>query len=184
MDGESHHKRELNKDPLQPYPRSTGFPRAEVLLGNSRGSLAITMRRGTVARPATAASSNGYGRASRKGSCAFWPRRCMPEDNWNWRRPLSTPPSRGRERGLAVGPTKRGKGTKIFALADDHSLPLAVSIESTSKTSLAWCASVACRSYSDVYYEVLTFLPAWRPYWKSTGGHNHRGCQPVGGEEI
>jgi hypothetical protein len=30
--------------------------------------------------------------------------------------------------GLAVGPTKRGKGTKILALADDHSLPLAVSI--------------------------------------------------------
>src|SRR5438128_5769781 len=34
--------------------------------------------------------------------------------------------------GLAVGPTKRGKGTKIIALADDHSLPLAVSIESAS----------------------------------------------------
>jgi hypothetical protein len=33
---------------------------------------------------------------------------------------------------LAVGPTKRGKGTKIIALADDHSLPLAVSIESAS----------------------------------------------------
>ena len=34
--------------------------------------------------------------------------------------------------GLAVGTTKRGKGTKIIALADDHSLPLAVSIESAS----------------------------------------------------
>ena len=39
----------------------------------------------------------------------------------------------GRKKGgLAVGPTKRGKGTKIIALADDHSLPLAVSIESAS----------------------------------------------------
>src|SRR5438876_917039 len=38
----------------------------------------------------------------------------------------------GKKRGLAVGPTKRGKGTKIIALADDHSLPLAVSIESAS----------------------------------------------------
>src|SRR5438552_3890644 len=28
----------------------------------------------------------------------------------------------GKKRGLAVGPTKRGKGTKIIALADDHSL--------------------------------------------------------------
>jgi hypothetical protein len=30
------------------------------------------------------------------------------------------PPSRGKKRGLAVGPTKRGKGTKIIALADFH----------------------------------------------------------------
>jgi hypothetical protein len=42
------------------------------------------------------------------------------------------PPSRGQKRGLAVGPTKRGKETKIIALADDYSLPLAVSIESAS----------------------------------------------------
>jgi hypothetical protein len=33
---------------------------------------------------------------------------------------------------LRSGTTKRGKGTKIIALADDHSLPLAVSIESAS----------------------------------------------------
>ena len=38
----------------------------------------------------------------------------------------------GKKGGLAVGPTKRGKGTKIIALADGHSLPLAVSIESAS----------------------------------------------------
>jgi len=37
-----------------------------------------------------------------------------------------------KKRGRAVGPTKRGKGMKILALADDHSLPLAVSIESAS----------------------------------------------------
>jgi hypothetical protein len=38
----------------------------------------------------------------------------------------------GEKRGLAVGPTKRGKGTKILALSTDHSLPLAVSIQSAS----------------------------------------------------
>src|ERR1700686_5381634 len=38
----------------------------------------------------------------------------------------------GKKGGLAVGPTKCGKGTKILALADNHSLPLAVSIESAS----------------------------------------------------
>jgi hypothetical protein len=42
------------------------------------------------------------------------------------------PPLQGQKRGLAVGPTKRGKGTKILALADDYSLPLAVSTESAS----------------------------------------------------
>jgi len=34
-----------------------------------------------------------------------------------------------KKRGLAVGPTKRGKGTKIVAITDDHGLPLAVSVE-------------------------------------------------------
>ena len=36
------------------------------------------------------------------------------------------------KRGLAVGPTKRGKGTKILAISTDHSLPLAVGIQSAS----------------------------------------------------
>jgi transposase len=34
--------------------------------------------------------------------------------------------------GFAVGPTRRGKGTKIIAIAADNSLPLAVSVESAS----------------------------------------------------
>ena len=38
----------------------------------------------------------------------------------------------GKKGGRAVGPSQRGKGTKIIALADDHSLALAVSIESAS----------------------------------------------------
>jgi transposase len=38
----------------------------------------------------------------------------------------------GQKRGLAVGPTRRGKGTKIIAVAYGHSLPLAVSVESAS----------------------------------------------------
>lgn len=53
----------------------------------------------------------------------------MHAENSTWRRLLSTPPFTGTKRGLGVGPTKRGKGTKIIALADDHSLPLAVRIE-------------------------------------------------------
>lgn len=36
------------------------------------------------------------------------------------------------KRGLAVGPTKHGKGTKILAICTDHSLPLAVDIQGAS----------------------------------------------------
>jgi hypothetical protein len=39
----------------------------------------------------------------------------------------------GEKRGPAVGPTKRGKGTKIIAISNDHSLPLVVSIQSASQ---------------------------------------------------
>ncbi|HWG37642.1 MAG TPA: transposase [Terriglobales bacterium] len=37
-----------------------------------------------------------------------------------------------KKRGLAVGKTKRGKGTKIMALATAASLPLAVTVDSAS----------------------------------------------------
>jgi transposase len=38
----------------------------------------------------------------------------------------------GEKRGRCVGPTKRGKGTKIMAIADSHGLPIAVCTESAS----------------------------------------------------
>src|SRR5881394_1529711 len=38
----------------------------------------------------------------------------------------------GEKRGLCVGKTKRGKGTKIMAITDGSSLPLAIHIESAS----------------------------------------------------
>jgi transposase len=39
---------------------------------------------------------------------------------------------RGQKRGFCVGPTKRGKGTKVMAIADRSGLPVAVCIESAS----------------------------------------------------
>src|ERR1700719_3472123 len=38
----------------------------------------------------------------------------------------------GEKRGSGVGPTKRGKGSKIMAIADRHGLPVAVHVPSTS----------------------------------------------------
>lgn len=42
------------------------------------------------------------------------------------------PPSRRPKRGLAIGPTKRGKGIKIMAAADQHGRPLALTVEPAS----------------------------------------------------
>lgn len=38
----------------------------------------------------------------------------------------------GKKRGLFVGPTRRGKGTKVMAIADRNGLPIAIHIESAS----------------------------------------------------
>src|SRR5947208_5904523 len=38
----------------------------------------------------------------------------------------------GEKRGRCVGPTKRGKGTKIMVIADGHGLPIALRAESAS----------------------------------------------------
>src|SRR5215471_10463472 len=56
----------------------------------------------------------------------------------------------GKKGGLAVGPTKRGKGTKILALADDHSLPLAVSIESASPHESQLVEGLLGHSFLDI----------------------------------
>jgi hypothetical protein len=37
-----------------------------------------------------------------------------------------------KKRGFVVGPTRRGKGTKIIAIAAGNSLPLAVAVDSAS----------------------------------------------------
>ncbi|MGA7929158.1 MAG: IS5 family transposase [Candidatus Sulfotelmatobacter sp.] len=47
------------------------------------------------------------------------------------------------------GPTKRGKGTKIIARADDHSLPLAVCIESASPHESQLVEGVLGHSFLD-----------------------------------
>src|ERR1051326_6529412 len=53
------------------------------------------------------------------------------------------------KRGLGVGPTKRGKGTKIVAVADGHSLPLAVSVQSASPHESQLVEEVLAQSFLD-----------------------------------
>ena len=47
-------------------------------------------------------------------------------------RPSSTRASHPLKKGPKVGKTKRGKGTKIMAVADRHGLPVSVCIESAT----------------------------------------------------
>ena len=51
---------------------------------------------------------------------------------WTWEKPSSMGASRPLKRGLRVGKTKCGKGTKIMAVADRHGLPVAVFVESAT----------------------------------------------------
>jgi transposase len=50
---------------------------------------------------------------------------------------------------LGVGPTKRGNGTKIVAVADGHSLPLAVSVQSASPHESQLVEEVLAQSFLD-----------------------------------
>jgi hypothetical protein len=43
----------------------------------------------------------------------------------------------GEKGGAAIGPTRRGKGSKIMAIADRHGLPIACSVASTSRHETA-----------------------------------------------
>ena len=51
--------------------------------------------------------------------------------------------------GFAVGPTRRGKGTKIVAIAAGNSLPLAVSVESASPAECRLVEQVLAGSFLD-----------------------------------
>jgi transposase len=61
----------------------------------------------------------------------------------------------GEKRGLAVGPTRRGKGTKVLAICTDHSLPLAVSIQSASPHESQLVEEVLGQSFLDELPERL-----------------------------
>src|SRR5271169_1787147 len=53
------------------------------------------------------------------------------------------------KRGLGVGPTRRGKGTKIVAVAAANSLPLAISVQSASPNECQLVEEVLAGSFLD-----------------------------------
>jgi hypothetical protein len=54
-----------------------------------------------------------------------------------------------QKRGFAVGPTRRGKSTKIIAVAADNSLPLAVSVDGASPAECQLVEYVLAGSFLD-----------------------------------
>ena len=79
------------------------------------------------ALPILAAFRAAYPGAAETGRGLTRPRQARSERNLH-RRQLQF----GEKRGSAVGPTRRGKGSKIMAIADRHGLPLAVHVASAS----------------------------------------------------
>ena len=56
---------------------------------------------------------------------------------------------------MAIGPTRRGKGTKILAIAAGNSLPLAVSVQSASPNECQLVEEVLAGSFLDELPERL-----------------------------
>src|ERR1700694_3035611 len=79
------------------------------------------------ARPTVAAFRPAHPFAAETGRRLTRPRKARSERMLH-RRQLQF----GEKRGSGVGPTKRGKGSKIMAIADGHGLPLAVHVASAS----------------------------------------------------
>src|SRR5882724_4800573 len=110
--------RRAERDPLDPpdWRAVAGSPQPLSVVSNLSSPLpSLGPRRHTAARP-----EGPGGRSPR-------PRRAGPERDLH-RRLLCERQKKGR----CVGKTKRGKGTKIMAIADRAGLPLAITIASAS----------------------------------------------------
>ena len=62
---------------------------------------------------------------------------------------------RAPKRGFAVGPTRRGKGTKIVAIASGDGLPLAVAVQSASPAECKLVEAVLAGCFLDEVPERL-----------------------------
>jgi hypothetical protein len=81
---------------------------------------------------AIADSNNGFGKVFASASFLSWPRICTSTAALTSVKRSSIVPSRRQKGGSAVGKTRRGKGTKIMAIADAAGLPIATHIEGAS----------------------------------------------------
>lgn len=104
---------------------------------------------------------------------------CGSEANSIWTKSSARRHSREPKRGFAVGQTKRGKGTKIVAIASDDVLTLAVSVESAS---LAECRLVKAVLAGCFLHELLERLIGDKAY--DSDAHDQMLAEDYGIEMI
>ena len=68
-----------------------------------------------------------------RGVLGRWPKTCAAVADSIWKKPSSTAVSLLQKRGRRRGQNKRGKGTKIMAVADRHGLPITVCGHASSR---------------------------------------------------
>jgi hypothetical protein len=92
---------------------------------------------------------------------------------------------RGRQKeGFAVGPTGRGKGTKIVAIASGDGLPLAVSVESASPAECQLVEAVLAGSFLEELPQQLIGDKAYDSdaldqQMSNTGSNDRNGLTPL-----
>jgi hypothetical protein len=100
-------------------------------------------------RPVIVGSNSGFAPASSNRRCVCWRGCSTNKASPTWKKRSWMLPSRAPKRGFAVGPTRRGKRTKIVAVAADNSLPLAVSVQSASPAKCKLVEEVLAGSFLD-----------------------------------
>ncbi len=117
----------------------------------ARARIGLSFRRSILSiRPVIDAFRSGYAMGAWSKRCAYLPATCAREASSTWKKRSSMPPSRARKkRGFAVGPTRRGKGTKIVAIATGDGLPLAITVDSASPAECQLVEFVLAGCFSD-----------------------------------
>ena len=85
----------------------------------------------------------------------------------------------GKKRGLAVGKTKRGKGTKIMAIADAAGLPVAAHIESASPHEVKLVEATIDRRFTPYAPDRLIGDKAYDSDGLDERLHNDRGIELI-----
>src|ERR1700719_1531692 len=122
------------------------------------GALGVAHRR-SLARSAESLSALSDLSSPLSALAAFWSAVAIaPEPRRGLTRPRQARSERsvcrrqlqlGEKRGSAIGPTRRGKGSKIMAISDGHGLPVAIHVASASPHEVTLVDATLAASFLD-----------------------------------